>query len=275
MQRLDISCLVALLLLGSLSSSVPRAQGLAQAEETPCGPNCAVISGDGTDSASPPYFLQALQNDSITEIRLTGPRYQLKPSAWADYGSGNMFVLRRNITIHSTYEPLGLMDFQLMERKVLLDAGVTLTFHDIVLQNVRKLGGFGLDFFVGNEGSQIVLQDVVRVKLACQLPADVLRSARTYTPVSAAYPNNSVALIPEFCFTAALNYGEPAEHCFNDAVHFQTFSLISASNDPDAGGQYPGYVLYQQNTTRVCESPSQRSASIRMTGMRSCAWPYW
>lgn len=62
---------------------------------------------------------------------------QLKPSAWADYGSGNMFVLRRNVTIHSTYEPLGLMDFQLMERQVLLDAGVTLTFHDIVLQNVR------------------------------------------------------------------------------------------------------------------------------------------
>lgn len=78
MQRLDISCLVALLLLGSLSSSVPRAQGLAQAEETPCGPNCAVISGDGSDSASPPYFLQALQNDSITEIRLTGPRYQAR-----------------------------------------------------------------------------------------------------------------------------------------------------------------------------------------------------
>jgi hypothetical protein len=110
-----------------------------------------------------------------------------------------------------------------------------------------------LCFCRGNSGSQITLQDVVRVKLACQLPNDVLRSARTYVRVSDAFPNNSASLIPNFCFTAALTYGQRVQHCFKDALHFKTFSLLSASNDPDSGSQFPGYILYQHNTTRACE----------------------
>jgi hypothetical protein len=105
----------------------------------------------------------------------------------------------------------------------------------------------------GNTGSQITLQDVVRVKLACQLPADVLKSARAYARVSDAFPNNSATLLPQFCFTAALTAGPPLPHCFDDALHFKAFSLVAASNDPDSGGQFPGYVLFQQNTTRICE----------------------
>ncbi|WIA13591.1 hypothetical protein OEZ85_007157 [Tetradesmus obliquus] len=192
-------------------------------------------------------------NDSITEIVLAAPRYQLKPAAWAEFGSSKLYTLTRNLTIRSTFKPYGLMDFQLLERKVLIDAGVTVTFSSVVLQNVRKLGGFGMDFFVGNTGSQITLQDVVRVKLACQLPVDVLKSARTYTRVSPAFPNNTAVLLPRFCFTAALAYGLPDQHCYQDALHFKYFSMISSSNDPDTGSQFPGYVLFQENTTRVCE----------------------
>jgi hypothetical protein len=110
-----------------------------------------------------------------------------------------------------------------------------------------------LCFCRGNTGSQITLQDVVRVKLACQLPEDVFKSVQTYTRVSDAFPNNSASLIPRFCFTASLVYGQPVPHCFADALHFKAFSLLSASNDPDSGSQFPGYILYQQNTTRVCE----------------------
>jgi hypothetical protein len=62
---------------------------------------------------------------------------QLKPLAWMAYGPSNFFVLRRNLTIRSTFKPYGLIDFQLLERKVLLDAGVTVTYRDIVLQNIR------------------------------------------------------------------------------------------------------------------------------------------
>lgn len=91
------------------------------------------------------------------------------------------------------------------------------------------------------------------MKLACQLPANVLKSALTYSRVSPAFPNNSVALLPKFCFTAALVYGQPEQHCYELALHFRTFSMIAASNDPDTGSQFPGYVLYQVNTTRVCE----------------------
>eukprot|EP00882_Tetradesmus_deserticola_P013577 GHRQ01014414.1.p1 GENE.GHRQ01014414.1~~GHRQ01014414.1.p1 ORF type:complete len:380 (+),score=89.24 GHRQ01014414.1:383-1522(+) len=254
MQRIDRSCLVALVLLCSLSSSVPTAQGLAQAGPLQCGSNCTVINGCGSDPSSTPYFLQALQNESIQEIHLNCSRYQLHPNVWSVYGPGNLFTLRRNLTITSAYQLLGILDFQMLERKVLLDDGVAITFQDIALQNIRKLGGFGLDFFVGNAGSQIVLRNVVRIKLACQIPKDVLKSARTYARVSPAFPENQVMLMPEFCFTAALQYNQVMQHCYRDALHFQDFSLISATNDPDSGSQFPGYVLYQQNTTRVCEA---------------------
>jgi hypothetical protein len=77
MQGLDRNSLVALLLLCSLSSSVARAQGLAQAGEQ-CGPHCAVIETDGTHATASPFFLQAVLNDSITEIVLSSPRYQVR-----------------------------------------------------------------------------------------------------------------------------------------------------------------------------------------------------
>lgn len=65
---------------------------------------------------------------------------QLKPAAWAEFGSSKLYTLTRNLTIRSTFKPYGLMDFQLLERKVLVDAGVTVTFSSVVLQNVRWVG---------------------------------------------------------------------------------------------------------------------------------------
>jgi hypothetical protein len=44
----------------------------------------------------------------------------------------------------------------------------------------------------GEAGSVLQLKDVVRVKLACPLAADVLRSAQSFRPVSARYPPNQV-----------------------------------------------------------------------------------
>jgi hypothetical protein len=76
MLGLDRRLLVALLLLCSLSSSLHKVQGIAQAEEAGCGPSCALISTDGTDPTAPPFFLMAVMNDSISEIVLTAPRYQ-------------------------------------------------------------------------------------------------------------------------------------------------------------------------------------------------------
>lgn len=68
---------IALLLLCSLSSRVARAQSLVQQRNDQCGPHCAVILTDGSDATAPPYFQQAVMNDSITEIVLAAPRYQV------------------------------------------------------------------------------------------------------------------------------------------------------------------------------------------------------
>jgi hypothetical protein len=58
-------------------------------------------------------------------------------------------VLTRDVTIASAAPPgLGQMDFQFLIRKVLLAPNVTLTMDGLVLHNMKKLGGFNLDFFM-------------------------------------------------------------------------------------------------------------------------------
>lgn len=99
-----------------------------------------------------------------------------------------------------------------------------------------------------------MLEDTVRVKPACQLPSDVLRSAQSFSRVSPAYPPNDVRMIPKLCMSAALDSSVPQPYCFLDVLQFNYFSLLAAYNDPDKGTQYPGYILYQENTTRVCQS---------------------
>lgn len=98
----------------------------------------------------------------------------------------------------------------------------------------------------------IVMDDTIRVKPACPLATDVLRSAQSFQRVSRAFPPNVVQMVPQFCFNAALGGPEPTLQCFPDALYFEHFSLLAAYNDPDKGSQYPGYILYQENTTRVC-----------------------
>lgn len=110
----------------------------------------------------------------------------------------------------------------------------------------------------GEAGSMMRASDVIRVKPACQLPTDVLKAAQSFQRYSPAYPPNSLRLVPKFCFTAAISTPDPQPHCFTDALQFDSFSLLTAYNDPDKGSQYPGYVLYQENTTRVCQATISR-----------------
>lgn len=98
------------------------------------------------------------------------------------------------------------------------------------------------------------IKDVIRVKPACQQPADVLKATQSFPRYSPAFPPNSVHLVPKLCFNAAISTPDPQPFCFNDVLQFDHFSLLAVYNDPDKGSQYPGYIFYQQNTTRVCQS---------------------
>jgi hypothetical protein len=106
----------------------------------------------------------------------------------------------------------------------------------------------------GEEGSLIKIVDTIRVKPACQLASDVLASAQRFQRISPAFPENSVSLVPRFCFSAALKTAEPQQQCFTDALHMQHFSMLAALRDPDKGSQYHGYVMYHDNVTRVCQA---------------------
>jgi hypothetical protein len=67
----------------------------------------------------------------------------------ARFNRSNPYVLNRNLTIRSSAPPeLGQMDFQFLLRKVLIAPQITLRLERLVLRNVNKLGGFGLDFFM-------------------------------------------------------------------------------------------------------------------------------
>jgi hypothetical protein len=100
----------------------------------------------------------------------------------------------------------------------------------------------------------VILRNINRVKPACQLASDVYVSAQTFKRVSPAFPPNNVTMLPKYCFNAALTTPEPSQNCFVDALHFETFSLVASYYDPDKGSPYPGYILFQINTTRVCQA---------------------
>jgi hypothetical protein len=106
----------------------------------------------------------------------------------------------------------------------------------------------------GDVGSLLVLRDVVRVKLACQASQDVVASARSFKRASPAFPPNAVTLVPHVCFSAATRGAGRELTCYDDAIRFSAFSTLMANNEPDKGSQSPGYVLFQVNTTRVCQN---------------------
>lgn len=89
----------------------------------------------------------------------------------------------------------------------------------------------------GQEGSTIVLQDVVRVKLACQLPQGTIRAAASFKRVSPAFPENNVTLWEHFCLDAAINGPQVTNQCYEDVMHFEAFSNIATSDDPSLGRQ--------------------------------------
>lgn len=78
-------------------------------------------------------------------------------SCRAGFSRSNPYVLDRDLVIRSASPTaLGQMDFQFLTRKVLLAQNVTLKLERLVLRNINKLGGFGLDFFMvrGAEGAE-------------------------------------------------------------------------------------------------------------------------
>lgn len=89
----------------------------------------------------------------------------------------------------------------------------------------------------GDEGSQLILRDVVRVKLACQLPTTTIKSASNFQRVSPVYPPNNLTLWNSFCFDAAVNSPTITHNCYKDVLHFNAFSNIAASDDPNLGRQ--------------------------------------
>lgn len=107
----------------------------------------------------------------------------------------------------------------------------------------------------GEPGSALLLQDVVRVRAACQQPQDVLRAVRSFPPARPGLPPNQVSLLPRFCVTAALAAGEqPSSRCYNESLHFSVFSLEAVASDAESGRRYRAYLLLQTNTTRVCST---------------------
>jgi hypothetical protein len=70
-------------------------------------------------------------------------------SCRAIFNRTHPYVLDRNLTIRSSAPPeLGQMDFRFLTRKVLLAKDITLRLDNLVLRNINKLGGFGVDFFM-------------------------------------------------------------------------------------------------------------------------------
>lgn len=96
------------------------------------------------------HVFQQLLPAACRQAQQVQVAYALDPPACrAAFNRTHPYVLQRDLTIRTSEPPeLGQMDFVFLMRKVLLAPNVTLTLEQVVLRNVNKLGGFGLDFFM-------------------------------------------------------------------------------------------------------------------------------
>eukprot|EP00775_Hariotina_reticulata_P005704 gene5704-5944_t len=213
-------------------------------------------------------FFDAFTNESVSEILVDTTNYLLSNTAWAVFNEEQPYLLKRDLNIHSVLDPVGILDFQFMQRKVLIASGVTVTMERLALQNIRKLGGFALDFFsecmcndsgyvlqqhkcsasnMGEENSTIILRDVMRIKMVCNTLEGAFRSASTFKAIPP-FPPNNITKVQDTCVTPA----NGVLRCYDNSLHFNNFIMLVRNTDPEAGRPFPGYVLYMENVTRVC-----------------------
>eukprot|EP00878_Enallax_costatus_P027605 GHUV01029739.1.p1 GENE.GHUV01029739.1~~GHUV01029739.1.p1 ORF type:complete len:319 (+),score=80.47 GHUV01029739.1:267-1223(+) len=215
-------------------------------------------------SATNGSLFESFTDPRVTEILVTLKNYKLSKEDWSAYSPESPYVLDRDLLIRSTLEPFGQLDFAFLLGKVRIASNITITFEQLALRNVKKLGGLGLDFFMGAPNSTIILEDVVRVKLVCNPIQDAVASAATFQSFPP-WPPNNVSIQPNTC-TMNSNW-QPV--CYQDSLYFEDFTTAVTASDPEAGINYGGYVLHMHNTTRVCDNYITAQC-MQQLGMDTC-----
>jgi hypothetical protein len=62
------------------------------------------------------------------------------------------------------------------------------------------------------------------------------------------FPPNNVTQVQDTC----VKQSDGSSRCYDDSIHFNNFTMQVQNSDPEVGRSFPGYVLYMENVTRVC-----------------------
>ncbi len=76
-------------------------------------------------------------------------------------------VTYRNVTVTAYPDEMPLVDFKFIRSAVHLCATCIFHMRDVSVANERRGNGAAVDFFVGDPGSVLVLEDSLRLRLAC------------------------------------------------------------------------------------------------------------
>ncbi|KIY95646.1 hypothetical protein MNEG_12316 [Monoraphidium neglectum] len=189
-------------------------------------------------------FLEALQDPKISEIVLLGD-VVLDPRG---SGERDPILITRNVTITSPpgtpRSSLPALDFSFQQDEATIGVNVTVTFKSVMLKNMRKGSGLGMDFFGGLQGSTIVCIDVPRWRYMCAAADAALASANSYPRPSDLPGKNLVRLQNEY------HRGT----WYNSSLHYVSFALHVMSDNSESDAWLPGYAMVLRNSTRICQT---------------------
>lgn len=85
-----------------------------------------------------PVVLQSLFNAELDTIDFSQvPSFTLLPKAWMYVSADTPYVLDRNFSILSQHQPATVLDWSLLDSKVVMQRGVTFVLDSLVLVNTR------------------------------------------------------------------------------------------------------------------------------------------
>ncbi|KIY93983.1 hypothetical protein MNEG_13979 [Monoraphidium neglectum] len=116
----------------------------------------------------------------------------------------------------------------------------------MAIKNTRKGAGLAIDFFVGEEGSRIVMANVIRWRYVCTAAADALKYHLGYPRAPSVPGTQKIVIDPRFCWRGEC-YG-------NDTLLYVDFALMVAPGMTESAAYLPGYTLAIRDTVRLCET---------------------
>ncbi|KAF8061383.1 roco8 [Scenedesmus sp. PABB004] len=244
-RRRLLGALPALLLALICAAAGPGAAVTAGAAER-------VVRAGGGSGAS---LLAALQDPRVTRIVVDGD-YDIGATGEFDKYVGHGLPVERNVTVTGA-EGLGtVLDLAFVRSAVELCGTCHWVFDNITVANERRGTGGTVDFFLGQPGSTVLMNNVFRLRPACTTAAQS-GAVVNQTKRSAYWPNPDGP--QNLTYVNASFRGTD----FPDSLYLNDYSTDDPRRIQEGRGPMGGYGVRNTNTTRLCRAHVDDACLLR------------